>query len=180
MIYHDCHHYHIGCSNKINHPLPNQSPQSPQLSPLSQEAWEDLAKLNKVFVLMVKMTLLVKYWWDEFCFRAWASIPSKPSPLNWLNMMIIVCRSYHSNLPYTSLPTLLMFSMLIIIKIQTLFWKKLISSSRAVNPPMRPCGVVVLLKPSVTPNNLYIDNLHFWFCFLNFEVNNIIQVLTPL
>ena len=37
----------------------------------------------------------------------------------------------------------------------------LISSSRAVNPPMRPCGVVVLLKPSVTPNNLYIDNLHF-------------------
>ena len=40
----------------------------------------------------------------------------------------------------------------------------LISSSRAVDPPMRPCGVVVLLKPSVTPNNLYIDNLHFLFC----------------
>ena len=37
----------------------------------------------------------------------------------------------------------------------------LISSSRAVDPPMRPCGVVVLLKPSVTPNNLYIDHLHF-------------------
>ena len=30
----------------------------------------------------------------------------------------------------------------------------LISSSRAVDPPMRPCGVFVLLKPSVTPNNL--------------------------